>query len=153
MDSYLSPVLQVFTLIGGGLALATFGRNVKIKRAEWLSSLHSKFFESDKYKRIRQILDYQTPERADLERALAAETPDNLVLVEEFVDYLNFFEFVASLWRLGQLELGEIEDLFKYYLDNLNGHTFATRYISAQSFENLVTLQSALAKRRGRILK
>jgi hypothetical protein len=33
----------------------------------------------------------------------------------EFTDYLNFFEFVAVLWKSGQLKPDEIEDLFRYY--------------------------------------
>jgi thiol:disulfide interchange protein len=46
LDSYARPVLDVFALIGAWIAVVTFRRNVKIKRAEWLSSLHSKFFEA-----------------------------------------------------------------------------------------------------------
>ena len=46
-------------LLGFPIALLTFRRSVKTKRAEWLASLHEKFFEGDRYKEIRRVLDYQ----------------------------------------------------------------------------------------------
>jgi hypothetical protein len=139
--STMEVVLRVSALVGGALAVWTFWRTAKVRRAEWLSTLHAKFFESENYKHIRSVLDYQTePEFSRLRRAIASGGHDPLV--EEFVDYLNFFEFVASLRRLGQLKSKEISMLFQYYLSLLCSHDFVRHYIQAQDFENLHELLS-----------
>lgn len=101
--------------------------------------MHAKFFESENYKKIRRILDYQTePEFSRLRQAALDGTYDELV--EELVDYLNFFEFVASLERLGQLKQREISVLFQYYLSLLRKHDFVRDYIRTQGFEDLQRL-------------
>src|SRR5207247_10403339 len=46
---------------------------------------------------------------------------DALPISEPFVLYLNFFEFVASLWKLEQLSLREIKMLFQYYIELFDG--------------------------------
>lgn len=132
-------LLRVTTLLGGAWAVWTFWRTTTIRRAEWLSSVHAKFFESENYKKIRRILDYQTePEFSRLRQAALDGTYDELV--EELVDYLNFFEFVASLERLGQLKQREISVLFQYYLSLLCKHDFVRDYIRTQGFEDLQRL-------------
>jgi hypothetical protein len=137
--SWLDLVLRISTLIAGALAVWTFARTAKVRRAEWLSSLHTKFFESPNYKHIRGILDYEIePEFSRLRELVASGAHD--ALVEEFADYLNFFEFVASLWQLGQLKPREVLMLFEYYLSLLYRHDFVRRYIQSQSFENLAKL-------------
>jgi hypothetical protein len=67
---------------------------VRTNRAEWLSTLHAKFFESTNYKNIRHILDYQPEEFHTLRDCVAKGGSDQLV--EAFVDYLNF----STLTRL-----------------------------------------------------
>lgn len=108
--------------------------------------LHGKFFESANYKEIRHILDYAPPRLSTLREAVAQGGSDELV--ESFVDYLNFFEFIASLWKLGQLRLHEVAMLFRYYLENLTSHAFITVFIKEQGFENLDELLAALSGRR-----
>jgi hypothetical protein len=126
-------------VIGGGWAAWTFWRTAKIRRAEWLSNLHAKFFESTNYKTIRRILDYQLePEFSRLRGAIQTNNYDELV--EALVDYLNFFEFVASLERLGQLKTKEISILFQYYLELICKHEFLREYIQTQGFEDLQRL-------------
>jgi hypothetical protein len=81
-----------------------------------------------------------------LEKALAGGGKDDLV--EELVDYLNFFEFVASLWKLNQLELDEISMLFEYYVLRLRDHGFLIAFIRENGFENLSDLIERLASNR-----
>jgi hypothetical protein len=145
-DDLMRVVLQVVGIVASIWALVTYGRNARIKRAEWLSSLHGKFFESSNYKTIRHILDYAPPELSTLREAVEQGGSDNLV--ELFVDYLNFFEFIASLWKLGQLRLNEVAMLFRYYLENLASHAFVTSFVQKQGFENLEELLAALARDR-----
>lgn len=139
MAPWLDLVLRLSTLVAGALAVLAFWRTAKVRRAEWLSSLHAKFFESPNYKHVRSVLDYEVePEFSRLQELIASGAHDELV--EEFADYLNFFEFVASLWQLRQLKSGEVLMLFEYYLSLLYRHDFVRGYIQSQSFENLEKL-------------
>src|SRR5882724_804001 len=99
----MRAALQLVAVVAPVIALFTYRKNAKTKRAEWLSTLHARFFESSNYKRIRGIVDYELPELATLRECVTSGGYDELV--ELFVDYLNFFEFIASLWKLGQLDL------------------------------------------------
>ena len=144
----LDTILKLTTLIGGIIALATFivglatfQRNARLKRAEWLSQLHAKFYETGAYKRIRHILDYKPdPEFTNLRVAVTEEGHEHDELAEALVDYLNFFEFVASLWKIGQLSLREISMVFAYYLRNLKQHQFVMDFVTKNDFENLDAL-------------
>jgi len=148
MTPWLDLVLRLSTLGAGALAVLAFWRTAKVRRAEWLSSLHAKFFESSNYKRIRRVLDYQIePEFSRLQELVASGAHDELV--EELADYLNFFEFVASLWQLGQLKSGEVLMLFEYYLSLLYRHDFVRGYIQSQSFENLEKLVNECVTKPG----
>ena len=132
---YTRMFLDVFAVVGGSIAIATYRRNVRLKRAEWLSNLHSKFFEAPTYKRIRQILESRGSEYAALRQSLSDNqtNPD----VELFVDYLNFFEFVGGLSELGQLSEREIDRLFDYYLKQLAGEPVVRQFVATQGFESL----------------
>ena len=148
MDDTLRTVLQVVGIVAPVIALVTYRRNVRTRRAEWLSALHAKFFESGTYKRIRHILDYEPPELVTLRECIAGGGSDELV--ESFVDYLNFFEFIASLKKLGQLSLTEIAMLFEYYLNSLASKEFVVDFVRNNGFENLAELFDELKQRRGR---
>ena len=145
----LDAILKISGLLGGIIALVTFWRNAKLKRAEWLYQLHAKFYESPAYKRVRHMLDYQPdPEFADLREAVTQGGHDELA--EAFVDYLNFFEFVASLWKMGQLNQREIAMIFEYYLLNLKKHEFVMEFITHNGFENLEALIARVSADRHR---
>ncbi len=146
---YLDTILKFSGLVGGILALVTFWRNAKLKRAEWLYQLHAKFYESTSYKGIRHTLDYQ-PDPGFANLRLAVTEGGHEELAEAFVDYLNFFEFVASLWKMGQLGLHEVAMIFEYYLLNLKSHEFVMEFIKGNGFENLEALIARLSRTRGK---
>jgi hypothetical protein len=144
---YTRVLLDLFAIVAGTTAIATYRRNARVRRAEWLSSLHSKFFETSTYKRIRQILEAKGESYVALCKALADnQTNDD---VELFVDYLNFFEFVGSLRELGQLSSEEIDRLFDYYLRQLAGEPVIRQFVETQGFESLSGLFSVRGERRG----
>lgn len=145
---WFDVVLKLSALVGGALAILTFWRSAKVRRAEWLSNLHTRFFEGPAYKQIRRALDSNDSdaELAALRSAIA--TDDNSPLAEAFVDYLNFFEFVASLRTLRQLKAKEISMLFDYYLRLLCRHRFVREYIRKQGFEELDSLIIACVERK-----
>jgi len=143
VEDTLKTILNLSALIGVVLAVVTFWRNVRLRRAEWLFSLHAKFYESQTYKRIRHILDYQPqPQFNELRKAVLEGGNDEIA--EAFVDYLNFFEFVASLWKLHQLSTREIRMIFEYYILLLKERDFALDFIKNNGFENLSKLIDVL---------
>jgi hypothetical protein len=126
----LQGVLLVVSIVGGIVAVVTYRRDANRRRAEWLMSFYEKFYEEERYKRVRYILDYKPGEYADLKQALESGNADERV--EAIVDYLNFFEFVASLWCLGQISLRDVRMLFQYYLENLESHDWLRRFVREQ---------------------
>jgi hypothetical protein len=76
-DDLVRVVLQLVGIIAPIVALVTYHRNARIKRAEWLSSLHAKFFESANYKTVRHIIDYAPPRLETLREAVEHGAPTN----------------------------------------------------------------------------
>ncbi len=58
-------------------------------------------------------------------------------LCEKLVDYLNFFEFIASLLTMGQLTFEQVNMAFEYYINLLKKHQWLMKYVSEEGFENL----------------
>jgi hypothetical protein len=98
--------------------------------ARWLGSLYEKFYQKDDLKPVREILDCDADDSAEIRRLISQEPPG-------FTDYLNFFEFVAVLGKSGQLKPDEIEDLFRYYLDCLEKNRKVRDYIATKGYEHL----------------
>jgi len=136
---FLKAVGGVVALLGLPVALITYRRSVKTKRAEWLASLHEKFFETDRYTRIRRVLDYHVePDYSHLATAISSET--HHALADELYRYLNFFELLAGLRGLGQISHEEIIGLFEYDLHLIKQHDFVYRALIPQGFERLADL-------------
>jgi hypothetical protein len=142
IEKIVIPALTlVLAAIGGWFTLRTYLRTAKTRRAEWLFSLFSKFYEDEKgqYKEIRAILDYAPNDEWNSLRE-ALKQGDNHKLAEKLVNYLNFFEFVASLWKMNQLTLQEIHFLFDYYIRLIDRHAEIFAFVKENSFENLEDL-------------
>lgn len=140
----LQILVLVCSLVGGILALLTYWRNSRLRRAEWLYSLFQKFYELEHYRRVRHAIDYETEELDKLRTGLASGGSDELV--ELCVDYLNFFEFIAALWRWKQLSLEEIRMVFEYYLTRLKDFDFLMDFIHKEGFENLSAILAEMKK-------
>ena len=109
-----------------------------------LDQLSLRFYEQSNYKGIRRTLVYQEqPQLAILEGAVfEAKSAESRTLMEELVDYLNFFEHLGVLEKMGQLTWSEIEDMFGYYLDLIRRREFLRSYVNqhSESFEQLARL-------------
>lgn len=136
----LWPFLRDFAALGGGLfALFTYRQGQQQRRAEWLDNLYTRFYEQAQYKRIRRIIDYEIePDLSNLRMAIDSGTDADVV--EELVDYLNFFEFLGSLTDMGQLSKNEVSMMFEYYISRLNAHAFVVTFVQTQGFERLSTM-------------
>ena len=132
----------VVALLGAPFAYLSYRRSVRTKRAEWLASLHDKFFETDRYAQVRRLLDYhEEPQYSDLVRTVTSGT--HSPLADEFYRYLNFFELLASLRQLGEISNNEILGLFEYDLTMLTKHQFVLDALPAQGFDRLPQLLQA----------
>jgi hypothetical protein len=142
----LQAMLLLVSVAGGIIAVITYRRDSNRRRAEWLMSFYEKFYEEPQYKRIRYILDYQPHEYEELKRAVESGQADERV--EQMVDYLNFFEFVGSLLRLGQISLRDVRMLFEYYLRNIQSHGWLRQFVKDQGFESLDLLLKEINRER-----
>ncbi|WP_417250370.1 hypothetical protein [Celeribacter sp.] len=128
------------------LALQTYHRDAKLRRAEWLYRLYQQFYENDRFDPIRRLLDYK-PEDEIKQLARDIEAEDGTVVHEAFVDYLNFFEFIAVQLKYGNLKRDEVFDMFEYYINGLNEHEFVLKYLTDYGYENLTDLVAEAKKR------
>jgi hypothetical protein len=114
-------------------AVDTYRANSRRERAKWAVQLYEKFYESDRYKVVRDKVDSaDEPAVKDLVNQEGAE----------FTDYLNFFELVAYLLATRQLSSSDVMTLFHYYLRSLKRHRSVMNYLNQREkgFERLSTL-------------
>jgi hypothetical protein len=106
--------------IGGAIyALMSYHQSVRLKRAEWLQKLYQQFYELDRYRAIRNILDYRPArELGEIHASLQDQSSNDLV--KQLWDYLNFFEFVAGLEKLKQITAEDMKLLFEYPLRRIS---------------------------------
>jgi hypothetical protein len=148
LKSILDVGIAIATITGGAVTIYTYWRNSGLKRAEWLYQLYEKFYEESHYKKIRQIIDYEREEEiGKLKNGIENDCEDELI--ESLVNYLNFFEFIASLWKLGQLPIKEIAMVFEYYILRIADYEFLNKFLVDESFDHLPELIDALKKRKG----
>jgi hypothetical protein len=107
-------------LVAAIIAVCVYRRNSRLEQSRWASSFYEKFYEADRYKTIREILD-------------CGDDHQILQLVEkeepEFTDYLNFFEHVAIFTKSRQLNTDDVEASFAYYLNCLSSVEAVRKYI------------------------
>lgn len=134
-------------LIGGGITIYIYYRNSQLQRAQWLYSLFEKFFCQSQYAKIRSLLDYgNKDEIAQLRCTL--ESHAETQLEEDLVNFLNFFEFIASLWQLRQLPIKQIRMMFDYYIRRLGDYDFIMNYLAQNGFEGLSDLIKEIRRLR-----
>jgi hypothetical protein len=148
----LAAIVTIITgIVAVVFAIPSYVRNSKVRRAEWLSTLFEKFYESESYPIVRDVLDEAVdhPEDlhgiADLELAIAeaiGKKGDRRVGRISLNNYLNFFVNIANLKELDQLTKEQIQLLFSYDLGVLRKVQVLWDYIcnSAYDFENLSEL-------------
>lgn len=109
--------------------------SLKVKRGEWIKSLFEKFYEQEKFKEVRKEIEYNRIKAfllLDSKGMACNETNEELL-----VDYLNFFELLATLIKNKYIKKNEVVDLFSYYLNLLKQDAFVMRYIEQFGFKNL----------------
>lgn len=137
----------IITIIVGRYAYVLNRKSTILQKNQWHSQLFNQFYVENTYKKMRYILDFKPEaETARLIESLKVGSEDSFS--EEFFDYLNFFEFISSLWKNKQIDYKEIEYLFEYYLINLSKTDFVMKEINEEGFELLRDLLKELEKER-----
>jgi hypothetical protein len=111
-------------------AAVKYGESKKLERAKWVLQLYEKFYEEVRLRRVREILDCGTASNAGVDELVDSHEPD-------FIDYLNFFEFVSYLQKSGQVDHADVDALFGYYIRCLADQVRVRKYISDYDFQYL----------------
>ncbi len=120
-------------------------RKNDLEKAKWLSQLFQSFYEKDTYKGMRRKFDFGNMDDVlGLIRKDSGTAPvfheEEQILFDQFTDYLNFFELVAYLSKLEQLDSEDIKAVFAYYLGRLvkiDTTTEIRTYIETNGYGNL----------------
>ncbi len=128
--AYYRDVVQTLSYFVGIIAAIgavwTYRQNSKQERAKWVVELYEKFFEDDRYKNIRGILDTKAVSRK-VEALLADRESGDF---DAFTDYLNFFELVTFLAQEKQIRTADVNTLFEYYIECMRRHDDVVKYIN-----------------------
>lgn len=123
-------------IIGTSLGLLQYRQNSKIKRAQVLTTLFEKFYENESYKKIREWIDQDSLNSVTLEKFEDAKLNER-DFEQKFSDYLNFFQLIVSLHKLGQLKKNEISFMYNYYLKNMQENPFVRAYLLKYGYTKL----------------
>lgn len=122
-----------------------YADRTKAEQIRWVWELFGQLFQEPLYRRIRQKVDYDDlDDIADLldrnKEPDAEFSQEERDLLDQFTDYLNFFELIAFLSAKKQLALEDVDQLFDYYLRRLNEikqNAKIMEYLEKDGFENL----------------
>jgi hypothetical protein len=128
VQPWLDALVSIVTIVGGAAVVWVYYRDHLRKKAEWMHQLYGKFFENAHFKKLRRTMDH----KGITEEWLKTEANE-----EQLVDYLNFFEYIASLHTMGQISREEIERMFDYYLKLISERPVVRAYIEKWGFEDL----------------
>lgn len=111
----------------------------RAEKARWMSELFHGFYEDRTYRAIRQRIDYG--DISDIlnltRRAEGSFSQQERDLLDNFTDYLNFFEYMMYLVERQQLDSSDIEAMFDYYLRSLAQRGELSAYAKNNGFERL----------------
>lgn len=122
--------------ISFGFGVLQYRHTQRLRRAEWLHTLYTSFYEGRQYRYIRELVDGR--HRNAGEPALHAVT--RLGKESELDDYLNFFEFIAGLRVLGQMRRSDALSMFEYWIQRLKADQQIVDYVNRFGYENLSKL-------------
>jgi hypothetical protein len=127
----------VIALAAGLFGLFRYLRSERMRQTEQVRELYRMFFESPRYRRIRFVIaNPGSPEFAALTAELAVDgVPKELE--GEFIDLLNFFEFVAGLTRRGLVNRRDIDWMFANFIRRIIAIEPLRDYILKGDYEEL----------------
>lgn len=136
------------------VAASRYRYQVSLEQMKWLQQLYDSFYNSERYKPVRQLIDFddlesliQLLKKSDAApRELRQAERDQ---VDQFTDYLNFFEWIGHLGQQRQITVEHIDTMFKYYLVRLmqvDRQQELRKYIKDHGYEKLHRLLNHYSK-------
>jgi hypothetical protein len=154
LGQFLSGLGTIVLAALGLWARRNYRRQVNLEQMRWLQQLYDSFYNSERYKEVRQVIDFdELGQTLELLRRGDAD-PHQLSLPErakldQFTDYLNFFEWLAYLEEEKQLTFPQLDTMFGYYLARLaqvdRNHQLR-QYIRDKGYEQLHRLLDRYAQ-------
>ena len=137
LKDWVDVLSKGLAAVGILIAALNYRSQTKTKRAEWLKTLFEKFYENERFKDVRRWVD-----SGEIEAKVTAGASGVSADEEKLTDYLNFFEFIATLEAEGQLRKTDVANLFDYYLRKLTESSVCRQWIDNREygFEKLRTL-------------
>jgi hypothetical protein len=154
LGQFLSGLGTIVLALLGLWARRNYRRQVNLEQMRWLQQLYDSFYNSDRYKEVRQVIDFdELGQTMELLRRGDAD-PHQLSLPErakldQFTDYLNFFEWLAYLEKEKQLTFPQLDTMFGYYLARLSQvdkNRQLRQYIRDKGYEQLHRLLDRYAQ-------
>ncbi|MBX2924267.1 MAG: hypothetical protein KF746_18850 [Chitinophagaceae bacterium] len=113
LKDWIDLFAKVVAATGVFIAALNYRQQTRTKRAEWLKALFEKFYEKEEFKEVRRWIESgEINNKINLDATVSEEE-------EKVADYLNFFEFIATLEVDKQLKLADVKNLFEYYLNKI----------------------------------
>jgi gamma-glutamylcyclotransferase (GGCT)/AIG2-like uncharacterized protein YtfP len=146
-----SMLLGVGAVLGGFWALYNYHRTRRYEAARWLQGVFKDFYLSERFKEVRELLEYGYPERTGplLERRITDRhvpiTTEEMRLLGELDNLLNYFEHVLYLEQERHISLKDRQAVFEYWFDIMGAPERASlrRYVARFGFERLAKALSA----------
>lgn len=144
---WAEALAAIATLLVAGGAYAQYVKQIIKERQEFLIRLHERFYSNGGYSNIRKILDWYDEtdpnelfhkEIKCIRMSLKDEIFKNqkrdlkeeeINVIEEFTNYLNFFLQIAILWEKGILKKEDIKQNYLYYLKQLRKYEVIYKYV------------------------
>lgn len=130
-------ITAIATITIAIVAWIELSKNRKTKHAEFLTDLYERFYLNDNFKSVREKTDKPKDNpftKEDFDSDMRADKD----FEQKFSDYLNFFQFIISLKKLSQLDDGEINMMFRYYLYKLKESEFIMDYLKEYKYSLLL---------------
>src|ERR1700704_2964424 len=150
LGEFLTGVGTIVLCSTALLAFLGYRRQIKREKLRWLQQLYEKFYNQKRYKPVRQRIDFDDlddllPLLRKTKDMIQRPSPEERNKIDEFTDYLNFFEWIAFLESVRQLRFKQLNVMFNYYLvrileidDRHSGRII--RYISDNGYEQFLEL-------------
>ncbi len=132
----LQAVVYATAILAAIGSLWQYRRNSRRERTRWLFDLYQRFWEQKTLRGMRI--------RVDVGDTGFVKEDKDLDLLGELDDYLNFFEFIAFLWKRRELKLEEVRALFEYPLQTIARDEAVLGYVRRYSYDELAGLLTEL---------
>jgi len=136
--NYAQAAFAIAGVFGILFGFVQYRRSVRTDESELIYKLFVSFYETDHHETVRQLIDQigHSVSEEEAERILTGTGPGQPG-EKEFVNYLNFFEFILGLIERKRLRRKDVDWIFDYYITTVFTTAFIRAYVFKYGFECL----------------